>query len=324
MFNVVSIGGITRDIFFKTSEGEILEKKHAGFLAFPYGSKIIPEDAYFSYGGGGYNSAMCFAKLGLKPAIVGSVGSDGTGNHLISALNQLKTNTSLICKSSNKHTAVSLVLVEGRDHVVFTYRGANDDLVISHWRSLKKTGWFYISSLTGNSNLLLPQIFNFARTHHIKIAWNPGSVQLSEGYGKLADFLKEVEILILNKDEALELVKSSGSNVSLHDEKVLLSELKSYGPKIVIVTCGNDGAYACDGFMEYFQKSVSAHIIDTTGAGDAFGSTFTACQIIGLDAPASLEKAAKNAASVVGKWGSTAGLMKRGDLFKNKQKVKAS
>ena len=67
---------------------------------------------------------------------------------------------------------------------------------------------------------------------------------------------------------------------------------------------------------------MSSHIIDTTGAGDAFGSTFTACQIMGLDVNISLEKAAKNAASVVGRWGATEGLLSKRDLFKARQAVK--
>ena len=251
MFNVVSIGGATRDIFCKTCKGEIIENKKETLLAFEYGSKIIPDEAFFTYGGGAHNSSVCFARLGLKAAMVASIGKDGTGSAMVSDLQNLGVNTTFINKTLKNHTALGYIVVAGKDHIIFNYRGANDELVINNWRPLKKTDWFYVSSLTGKSDLLVPQIFNFAKIHKIKIAWNPGSVQLSEGYKKLADFLKETEILILNKEEAKDLVSSSGSKLDLNDEKSLLMELKSFGPKMVIVTCGNDGAYACDGFMEY-------------------------------------------------------------------------
>ena len=316
MLDIVSIGGCSSDIFYKTAEGKILKDKKQDFLAFEYGSKIIPEDTYFTYGGGGYNSTRNFAKLGLKAALVSSVGSEDTGTVILKNLKAANIGSQFLNRSTKLHTALSFVVVDGKDHVLFTYRGANDDLKIENWKGLKNAKWFYISSLSGHSHMLIPKIFKFARMNKIKIAWNPGSVQLEEGYGHLAPFLKETDILSLNKEEAKELVKSAKSKVDKKDTKSILAEVKSFGPKIAIITCGRQGAYVCDGFADYFQKSLSAEIIDTTGAGDAFGSTFTACQIMGLSIEVSMQKAAKNAASVVGRWGATEGLLKRSDLLK--------
>jgi len=316
MFDIVSIGGCSRDIFYKTAEGKIIKDKKQTFLAFEYGSKIIPEDTYFTYGGGAYNSTRNFAKLGLKTAIVSSIGGEGTGSLIFKNLKNGNIGTQFLNRSIKHHTALSFIVVDGKDHVLFTYRGANDDLKIENLKSLKNAKWFYITSLSGHSHMLIPKIFKFARANKIKIAWNPGSAQLEEGYNRLAPFLKETDILSLNEDEAKELVKSAKSKVDKKDTKSILAELKSLGPKIAVITCGRKGAYVCDGFADYFQKALSSEIIDTTGAGDALGSTFTACQIMGLSIEMSMQKAAKNAASVVGRWGATEGLLKRSDLLK--------
>lgn len=315
MFNVVCIGGVSRDVFLKTSEGKLVQKDKETFLGFLYGSKIIPEEAYFTYGGGGYNTSVNFSRLGLRVALVSSIAKEGTGSSIVSELKKRNVNISHLYRNSSLHTALSIIIVEEKDHVIFTYRGSNDDLVIGRWWLLKRAGWFYITSLTGKSHALLPKIFNFAKKNKIKVAWNPGSVQLDEGYNKLTEFLNSTHILNLNKGEAIELLKSAGSKINFDDEKALLGELKSFGPEIVVITDGPKGAYACDGFMEYYQKALSAEIVDTTGAGDSFGSTFAACQIMGFDMVKSLEFAARNAASVVGRYGATEGLIPKKDLF---------
>jgi ribokinase len=321
MFDVLSIGGVSRDVFYKTSEASVLEKDGLSFLSFPFDTKIIPEEAHFFYGGGALNTAVNFSNLGLKRGILASVGKEGTGNVIISELERKKVFSKLLYRESNNHTALSFIISNKKDHVVFTYRGANDDLKIKNWKALKKTDWFYIASLSGNSHNLIPEIFTFAKLNKIRIAWNPGGTQLKEGYAKLADYLSQVSILILNKGEAQVLVESAGIKDDLGDEKKLLSTIKSFGPSMVVITCGKDGSYACDGFMEYYQKSFPSTVADTTGAGDCFGSTFTACYIYGLDIKESLEKASLNAASVVGEWGSTNGLLGKKELFEKKKEL---
>jgi sugar/nucleoside kinase (ribokinase family) len=321
MFDVLSIGGVSRDVFYKTSEASVLEKDGIDYLSFPFDTKIIPEEAHFFYGGGALNTAVNFSNLGLKTAILASVGKEGTGNVILAELERKKIFSKLMYRESNNHTALSFIVSNKKDHVVFTYRGANDDLKINNWKLLKKADWFYIASLSGNSHNLMPEIFTFAKINKIKIAWNPGSRQLKEGYPKIADFLNQTNILFLNKGEAQFLVQSAGINDDLDDEKVLLTHLKSFGPSVVVVTCGKDGAYGCDGFMEYYQKSFPATVADTTGAGDCFSSTFTACTIYGLDVRESLEKAALNAAAVVSEWGSTNGLLEKKKLFEKKKET---
>jgi len=319
MFDVISIGGASRDVFYKTSEASVLEKDGLSYLSFPFDTKIIPDEAHFYYGGGALNTAINFSNLGIKAGILASVGKEGTGNIIVSELKKKKVFSKFLYRESDSHTALSFIISNKKDHVVFTYRGANDDLKIKNWKMLKKTDWFYIASLSGNSHNLIPEIFTFSRLNKIKIAWNPGSTQLKEGYAKLADYLLQVSILLLNKQEAQSLVESAGIKEDLDDEKKLLSHLKSFGPGVVVITCGKNGAYACDGFMEYYQNSYPTKIADTTGAGDCFGSTFTACYIYGLDIKESLQKASINAASVVSEWGSTNGLLGKKDLLEKKK-----
>src|SRR3990172_2738959 len=150
MFDIITIGGATRDVFFKTNEGKIISDKNipsGRLLGFEYGAKIVPDETYFSYGGGGMNTAVCFAKLGLKVAAKVNIGSEGTGSLIHKILKEKKVNTGFVGRDKKLHTALSIIVSDNGDRTMFLYRGANDGLKIPNWSNLSKTKWIYLTSL---------------------------------------------------------------------------------------------------------------------------------------------------------------------------------
>lgn len=313
MFDVITIGGATRDIFFETNQGKVLiderQKGQKKYLGFEYGSKIIPENSDFAYGGGGANTAVSFAKLGLKTATILRVGVEGTGSLIVKELHQAGVHCEFIERDSVNHTALTVVIsVPGHDHTMYLYRGANNFLTVRDWRPIK-TKWFYLASLTGESSELIPEIFSFARAHKVKIAWNPGSEQLEGGYPELEQYLEQTDILILNRAEAIKLALSKNNRTKINDEKVLLEVLHQMTGGVVVITDGGEGSYATDGQKDYFQPAVVRKVVETTGAGDSFGSTFVAAQLLGYAMTGAMKMAALNASSVIEHVGAQKGLM---------------
>lgn len=311
MFDVITIGGATRDVFFDTSEGRILEDKESEsgkVLAFEYGAKIIPEKVSFCYGGGGLNTAVSFARLGLKVATLINIGKEGTGSLIFKEAEKENIDTTLISRDESAHTAMSVIISKNKDHAMFLYRDANNNLSVRDWGELKETGWIYLASLTGKSQEILEDLPDFLKKNEIKLAWNPGSEQIVKGIDKLSEVLKNTEILILNKAEAKELLNLEA------EESELLQKLKELGPKIVVITDGNNGSYVLSD-QEYTEKSHADLVEETTGAGDAYGSTFVASQIKGLGIKDSMKLASRNAASVISKVGAHQGLLKKEELF---------
>ncbi len=230
------------------------------------------------------------------------------------SLHDYGVNTEHVVRSHTGHTAMSMIIsVPGEDHTMFLYRGASDSLEIHDWRPLKAK-WFYVASLTGQSADLIPEIFSYARAHGIKVAWNPGSEQLKGGYEDLSSYLEETAVLSLNREEAESLIRSRKEKVDLRDEKFLLRELYSMTNGIVIVTDGPNGSYATDGKRDYFVPSSSHQPVETTGAGDAYGSTFVAMKILGYGTGFSMKAAAYNAGSVVEQIGAQDGLLTFAEL----------
>lgn len=316
-FDVITIGGATEDVFFTVDDFVLIDDAkdilHRKLMAFEYGSKVGVPEISVAYGGGAANAAVAFSRLGLKTAMFGAVGNDGRGQAIIRNLSRHNINSLLIETISHAHSGISFILVNtGDDHIVFTHRGANDDFLLNHkqCKAIKKTPLVYITSLSNNWKKNLNSIFNNAQS----VAWNPGRQQISAGMKILAPYLRRTNVLICNKDEATELVSSHSNSfppIKLNDIRFLLKELKKYVPGYVVITNGERGSMAYDGKKIYQQKIIKVKkIVNTTGVGDAFGSSFVAgMQLYKGNIKQALFLGAKNASSVVGSKGAQQGLL---------------
>ena len=317
-YDVVTIGGIIQDIvfFIEKNKGLVLENKkdllRQKLLAFELYAKIYIKGAYLGPGGGAANTAVSFSNLGLKTAIISCVGEDGNGEELIENLRKRDVETRFVKKTTKKPTGISLInSLENNGFTIFSLRGADEELRISNLEKIR-TKWFYISSLSSRIwQKILEKIFKTGS----KIAFNPGQIQF-EKIAVLKKFFPKIDVLILNKDEALEIIRKDLEIKDLGKEIYLL------GPKIVVITNGEKGAAAYDGKKYYFKKALKIKVVNTTGAvprsepcstigaGDAFSSAFVASLIYRPnDLKRALAWGIKNSASVITKIGAQNGLL---------------
>ena len=105
------------------------------------------------------------------------------------------------------------------------------------------------------------------------------------------------------------------SDAQLKNTEFLLRTVQGWGPGMVVITCGEKGAYVIDNGQVYFEKVKKVKAVDTTGAGDAFGASFVAGLIFYKnDVRKALKLGMLNSASVVARVGAQAGLLTRRDL----------
>lgn len=306
-YNVVTIGGATRDIMFYSGEGELVSTGNLTkqkLLAFEYGAKILADKLYFTFGGGATNTAVSFSRLGLKTAVICRVGSDENGHEIVKNLKAKKVDASSVKIDSKTTTSFSMILTinnAAKEHILFAYRGASDDLSVKDLNLSKiKTDWFYIPSLPKKG---WEDVMKNVIRQKSNIVWNPGSQQLAH-ISKIKRFLPKVKLLILNRDEALEFKK-------LKNIKSLMKYIYGLGPEIITVTDGENGAYVYDGNKYYFMKARSKKNVDTVGVGDAFASAFTSALIYNKNIKTALKWGINNSASVVGRVGAQNGLLSR-------------
>lgn len=300
-FDVITIGSAVRDIMFRTDSAVIVKNPQRdptklSLIGFEYGAKIHSHDVHRFYGGGAMNTAVCFARLGLKVAACVRVGRDADGVAIIKHLRAEKINTQFVEQDQRYSTGLSFLVVETKsnEHVALVDYGANDQLVLPQQLLRKPAPWFYVSSL---STPQWPRLMKSLVQTKSRLAWNPGSIQLNR-YQSMKPLLKCVNVLILNKDEATELS--------------LRIKLKppQFGSDIVIVTDGRHGAKAYTAGRVMTIKPTSKPAKDTTGAGDAFGSSVVAGLIkTNGNLPLAMRIAMINSGSEVAKIGVQNGLL---------------
>jgi len=271
MYDIITIGSATVDTLVRTEFYEMIhDKKKKECIAYPVGSKILMKELLLTTGGGGTNTAVALARLGHKVAFLGKVGSKYNSSRVIMELKKEKVNTSLIVRSKTGRTGYSIVLDSKKhDRTILAFKGSNNDLSFREIKLKKlKTRWFYFSTMMGESFRTLEKLADYASKNNIKIAFNISSYLAKKGKVFLGKILKKIDILILNMEEA--------SLLSGKRDKVgnLLKKLSKLGPKIVAITDGKKGAYAYDGKYVYYGRPHNIKIVETTGAGDAFGSSF--------------------------------------------------
>jgi ribokinase len=168
MYDVITVGSATVDVFARTEFNKLIKKKNVDFIAYPLGSKILIEELNITVGGGGTNTAVALSKLGHKVAYVGKIGLGHNSERVIKRLKQDEVDTSLIVRSKKERTGFSIILdSEKHDRTILTFRGSNRDLKFDEINLKKlKTRWFYFSSMTGTSFKTLEKLASYATKRH--------------------------------------------------------------------------------------------------------------------------------------------------------------
>jgi sugar/nucleoside kinase (ribokinase family) len=270
------------------------------------GTKIPVDELVFETGGGATNAAVTFARFGFKTACITRVGDDVGGREILEQLEREKISTRGVQSDRRNRTAYSIILLSGSgSRAILVARSAASrlDHKIIPWDKLAAS-WLYVSSLAGNEKLLA-RIFEQAKLRRAQVAWNPGNGEIELGLKKLLPRLMQCDVLILNRQEAAAVAGKSPRD--------LPGILKILGPLpriCLLVTDGAHGAYAHANGQTWHAVPPRARIINTTGAGDAFGSAFTAAVMRQGDVVTALKIGALNARGVITNMGAKAGILR--------------
>ena len=319
MYDVITVGSATVDVFAKTHFSELIKiidpKGETDLIAFPSGSKILVDDLEFTIGGGGTNTAVALSRLGHKVGFLGKLG-EGTNSDFIHK-HLMKERIDLLCAHRKRNAGYSVILDSlDHDRAILAYKGINDELGIKDVPFKKlKTKWFYFSAMMGESFHTLEKVAEFAQKNKIKIAFNPSAYLAEKGSRYLRNILSKTELLILNKEEA-ELLVGKESFDSL------LVKLKGLGPKIAVITDGKNKLYAIDGLHIYSAFPPPVKIVDSTGAGDAFASSFLCGLLKNKDTEFAIKLGIINAQSVVSYYGAKNILLSYKEVMKIMKKFR--
>lgn len=299
----MTIGKASQDVFL-TATKEFKPYTHKGvkYEQLPLGKKIHVDDIFFSTGGNATNAAVTFARQGLHTLYLWALGEDRASQAVLAALDDEGVDTSAVVQDERFQASYSTILLApGGERTVLNYAGKSigDSGRPLDFGVLEKADWLYLSSI--NNMILLEHIVTKAVKAGVKIMMNPSGLELAEPK-KLKTILEDVEVLVLNKEEAQVLV--SGETL-----EELVRHLTHYCP-VVLVSDGPHGVVATDS-----QTIIRAgmyedvKVVDRLGAGDAFGSGFLSKWAGGASLKEAIIFASANSTSVVTKIGAKTGIL---------------
>ncbi|OGZ40923.1 MAG: hypothetical protein A3B04_01000 [Candidatus Portnoybacteria bacterium RIFCSPLOWO2_02_FULL_39_11] len=315
MFDVVTFGSATRDIFVRSRELKIIDSREFATgkaLAMEAGGKIYIEELFFATGGGGTNCAVTFALQGLKTVYVGLIGNDPGGLEIFRELNDLGVDCNFIKTTAKAKTAYSIILsVPDKERSILVYEGASHLLSLADipFEQLKQSKWFYLSGLAGESAETFEPIINFAADNKIKLAVNPGRDQLTRDLNILKKLLNKIDILLVNQEEA-----SLITGVDYKNESELFRKFDELVSGIAVMSKGKEGVAVSDGQNIYRAGIPESGYVDRTGSGDAFGAGLVSVIIRNDQIPEAIQLGTANATATIQKLGAKKGLLKKGDF----------
>jgi len=346
MVKVLTIGSATQDIIIEYQEGiqVTINKSGKPYIAWPEGSKIKVQKLHYASGGGATNSAASFAQLGCGTSCFFKVGDDAAGKAIREDVAQ-RGITVHHAISEQEETGSSFVIpTTKKDRIIFAYRGANQTIKEADVPEeiFGEHDCLYITSLSNEAANVLPHIAYEAQERiqktGIKVAVNPGASQLKKNSRTLKAALAHIDVLILNTEEMKQFMhtlkpqhsKSAGIGI-VPDGPLLMrsiltfkestftlqeyfKEIFSYGVKRIVVTDGKEGVYVATKDSIYFHPALQVELINSLGAGDAFGSCFVANLLLGRKLEDAIRCGILNASSVVMHHDAKSGLLSQAEL----------
>lgn len=358
---IITFGGATRDIFIHYEQGQTVawssKQEIKSFLLLQEGAKIEISSIEYLTGGGAGNSATSFKRLGFDVSIIVKVGNDEQGIAILAELQNEGIGIDT-CLTSPISTGISYIIpAADGDNTVLAFRGANAHISPEEFPfgTLEHGTCLYITSLSGQSSQLLLPVSRYAKKQGIVVANNPGISQLSSGIDVLRTSLPFIDIFILNSNEAQQFMSSLAQKDSLtvQESSPLLNTrehkniphllatpwqcknicfsliqffktIEHHGPKIVVVTDGARGVYVYANNTIYYHPSLPVSLINTLGAGDAFGSCFVASLMRKNSIEQAMMHGLLNSSSVISHMGAKTGLLTQEELEKRAKKINLS
>jgi len=315
MVRICALGAASQDVFLsgKGVRAQLDPQTNEYVEEFKLGAKLNIDAVTVTTGGGATNAAVTFARQGHGSHFIGRVGNDVPAQLVEHALDEEHIDTSMMIRDHKAGTQYSTILLaDSGERTILIYRGAAQNHQVADYENIdfSRYDWLYVSSFGGAMDAL-NTIFTKAHAAGVKIAFNPGQAELDQA-DKLRGLLEDVDVLLVNKDEAALIVSGVTS-------EELIRHLHNYVP-VAVVSDGPNGVVASD------RKTIvsagmyeDVPVTDRTGAGDAFGSGFVSDWAQGKSLKEAVIFASANSTSVVTMIGAKAGILHRGTQLHDMQ-----
>jgi sugar/nucleoside kinase (ribokinase family) len=242
-YDLLSIGDATFDAFIVPTESEVLcrlDEKEC-VICFSYGDKIPVKSIEYSIGGNAANNAVGTSRLGLKVAILLTLGDDSISQQIYSKLQAEGVDLTYVQRQVSGGSNYSTIISYAGERTIFSYHAPRE---YKFPNNLPKVPWVYLTSMGASFKPFYNEVVNWLKANpETKLAFNPGSNQFRAGVESFKDVLSITHTLFVNREEA---GKITGLKSAQGKERELLDALRGLGVKMPVVTDGSNGSFVLE------------------------------------------------------------------------------
>lgn len=239
--------------------------------AFGQAERLVDE-AHLTVGGSGAILACGLAKLGVRVGICGVVGRDLFGGYMADELERRGVDIEGLVVEPDRPTGLTVVLSTSDDRGMLTVPGTIADLqaeaiapgLLAAARHVHVSSYFLQAGLRPGLPGIFDRVHDAGGTTSIDPNWDPGGMWDAG----LIDLLAKTDVFLPNAIEATRVARTS-------DLEAAVRSLAARAG-LVVVKDGERGAIAGGAGAFVRSPGISATVVDTTGAGDAFDAGFLA------------------------------------------------
>ena len=236
------------------------------------GETVSGSDLMLFPGGKGANQACAAARLGGRTAIIGQVGNDPFGEHLLGSLRNAGVDTTGTGRSARATGAACISVLPGGENAIVISPGANatltPDLALSRLGALK-AGDFLLVQLEVRPETVEAVLVYAVRRGAVTILDPAPARPLSR------ELLGCVTYLTPNQSEAAQLLGKPDMPITgFADAREATRALLELGPAAAVLKMGKLGCYVAAGEFSDGVEGFAVDAVDTTAAGDTFNAAF--------------------------------------------------
>lgn len=315
--DLITIGDSTIDTFIRIHEATVecdINRQNCK-ICVEYGSKIPVDSIAFGVAGNAANVAVGASKLGLMSSIYTNLGDDEQGKTIGRAFTEAGVASDYVVTNKDKKSNLSVVLTFKGERTIFVYH--------QDWYyklpKIADFSWVYLTSMseTFTSSNIVDDICHYLDSSGAKLVFSPGTYQLKADIKRYPRLLEKVYLIIVNMEESKRILGID--KAAKEDVANLLSGLLSLGPKIAVVTDGEEGSYASNGQNNLRLGILPFKVLERTGAGDAYASGLIAALFYEKPLEEAMVWGTINAANVIGQIGTQEGLLTLDEIEKHRK-----
>jgi pseudouridine kinase len=224
-----------------------------------------------SVGGVARNIAENLARLEVPTVLISAIGEDSAGRRVKRACERAGIDCEHVHTVPDGRTGsyVALLTPDGQLQVAvsdFEVIDAIDpDWLLAHEALFEDALFIVIDATLSDASLAV--IFELAARYDVRVAADPTNPALAT---RLCPYMDRLYLVVPNAAETLALCNLSEPATDRDSAIQAARELVGQGAEIAVVTMGDEGLAYADASGSGYLRAIQTHVVDSTGAGDAF------------------------------------------------------